>query len=188
MVVKLALYFCCLKIVFFCMIFQVCQSLPTFLYLFRPGATNMLTLRKLISLLKPNFSEVGSNKRKFENEVYTPFSNYLREAASEFLEHFVCFPLFKLRISNCSGGRRGNVTLGHVLQFATGTDEEPMLGFALHPSLSFFAVEASFLPQSNTCTNTLRLPCGSLERPLLTREQLFSLYDYAFGNTYFGKV
>jgi hypothetical protein len=80
--------------------------------------------------------------------------------------------------------------LGHVLQFTTGTDEEPMLGFALHPSLCFFEVEeeSSFLPLSNTCTNTLRLPCGSLERPLPKREQLFSLYDYAFSNTYFGHV
>ena len=49
-------------------------------------------------LLQPSFSEEGSNTRKYENEVFALFSKYVSEAAN---------------------GRRGAITLGKILQFAT---------------------------------------------------------------------
>ena len=55
---------------------------------------------------------------------------------------------YNLIIFCISGGRRGNITLSHVLGFSTGTDEEPVLGFALQPSIRF--VEGtSFIPTAS---------------------------------------
>ena len=54
-----------------------------------------------MALLSPNFSEEGSNARRFETEIYQLFSKYTRLAAS---------------------GQRGGITLGHILQFVTGSD------------------------------------------------------------------
>lgn len=88
---------------------------------------------------------------------------------------------------NCFvGGRRVTVGLRDVLQFATGATEEPVLGFVLHPSIEFVesTPSTSFIP--STCTNTLKIPRPSAEIPLPQEEDLFSYYDYAFSNAYFG--
>lgn len=53
------------------------------LHLFRPSEARVLSMKMLTTLLKPCFSETGSNKRQFENEVYAAFTKYLREAASK---------------------------------------------------------------------------------------------------------
>lgn len=79
-----------------------------------------------------------------------------------------------------AGGRRGNVTLGHILRFTTGADEEPVLGFKMHPALEF-CEGGPFFPTSNTCINTLKLMRGSLSSALPSE-----LYDLAFCNAYFG--
>ena len=60
----------------------------------------------------------GRYECTYENDTYAAFSKYIREAAS---------------------GRRGTVTLASILQFATGMDEEPPLGFELQPSIQFVA-------------------------------------------------
>ena len=55
---------------------------------------------------------------------------------------------------NLEGGRRGGITLGYVLTFVTGSDEEPVLGYEIHPSIYFaVAVEGNFLPTANVCIN-----------------------------------
>ena len=56
------------------------------------------------------------------------------------------------------GGRRTNVSLEKILTFITGVDEEPILGFELHPSVVFFEVDKGFIPSSQTCINQLKLP------------------------------
>ena len=90
-----------------------------------------------MALLSPNFSEEGSNARRFETEIYQLFSKYTRLAAS---------------------GQRGEITLGHILQFVTGSDEEPLLGFRVAPSIEFVEAtshgtsphtECPFLPTAN---------------------------------------
>ena len=123
-------------------LYQIGNGIPNLLHLFRPSGSYELTRRKLLALLKPNFSEEGSNAHLFENEVYDLFTKYTRLAASR---------------------QRGSVTLGHILQFVTGTDEEPPLGFGIAPHIEFVEKESTgtkcpFLPTANTCANTLYLP------------------------------
>lgn len=109
-------------------------------------------------------------------QIYELFSKYTRLAAS---------------------GQRGAITLGHILQFVTGSDEEPLLGFRVAPSIEFVEAtshgtnphtECPFLPTANTCANTLSLPRCTNGSLLPSEEQLFNLYDLAFANAYFGKL
>jgi hypothetical protein len=150
---------------------EIAKNLPMFLHLFRPPSCGSLTRRKLVHLLKPEFSEDGCNQRQHENIVYTAFSTYCREAA---------------------GGKRGNVTLEHILQFTTATDEEPVLGFADEPSIHFVpsasSAKWSFIPTANTCANTLYLPCPGHDVSLPVENMLFEVYDMAFSNAYFGNA
>ncbi|KAK3083721.1 hypothetical protein FSP39_002007 [Pinctada imbricata] len=141
-------------------------KLPMIRYLFRPTATK-LTVKSLINLLHPTFSEEGSNNRRCENMVYAAFIKYIRAAAS---------------------GRRGIITLEHILQFTTGACEEPVLGFSIHPELNFVPIMNSFIPTANTCSNALKLPTPSQTVPLLPEQELFELYDYAFANTFYGMI
>ena len=53
-------------------------------HLFRPNENTQMTFRKIISLLKPNFPEDGSNERLYQNKVYNIFVKYLREASSKY--------------------------------------------------------------------------------------------------------
>ncbi|KAH3735535.1 hypothetical protein DPMN_042070 [Dreissena polymorpha] len=62
-------------------------------------------------------------------------------------------------------GRRWIVSLGKVLRFATGSEEEPMMGFVLHPTIKF-TVAGSFVPTASICANTLNLPRPSPAIPL----------------------
>ena len=63
--------------------------MPTFLHLLRPNPASILTLRKLTMLLTPSFSPEGSNRKKFETEVYSLFVKCLREAASKFHNNII---------------------------------------------------------------------------------------------------
>ena len=101
--------------------------------------------------------------------------------------HFVIlYRYFKFSIPlTFLGGRRSGVTLGHILQFATGAEEEPILGFTINPSLE---ATTTFLPTSNTFTCCLKLPHATNELPLPPSQELHSLYDLAFLNAFFGHI
>lgn len=152
-------------------LYQIGKAFPVFLYLFRPSPSANLTRRMITHLLKPNFSEEGSNTKKLEHEVYSSFSRYIREVAA---------------------GRRNNISLNHVLQFVTGSDEEPPLGFAVQPAIQFPEVlgdsEFYFTPTANTCANALNLPRPTAEVRKPEDNKLFDFYDLAFLNSYFGKM
>ena len=47
--------------------------------LFRYNQNEKIHFEKLMSLLKANFAENGSNERNHQNEVYGLFINYLKE-------------------------------------------------------------------------------------------------------------
>lgn len=161
------------------------MQLPMLTYLLRPGAQQKVNVPKLLQIMKPKFSEEGSNTFTKEKESYQMFVRYVREVASS---RRVC----------------GQVTLNlsHILQFATGAAEEPVLGFIQPPSLQFIlpteitvsssedgqtSVAASFLPFAHTCSNILEIPRATNDYPLPHMEKLFGLYDVAFSQSYFGK-
>lgn len=69
----------------------------------------------------------------------------------------------------------------------TGDDEEPVMGYKIHPSLTFIETDnGSFLPTANTCIKMLNLPIATVSNPKPPTEKLHELYDYAFSNSYFG--
>ena len=102
---------------------EIIKNLPILLHLFRPSNT-ALTRRKLLHILTPMFSEDGCNAQSFENEAYAAFSTYTRKAA---------------------GGKRGNITLEHILQFVSGTE--------------------TFLKKK--CSNIEKLTCMKSRMPML---------------------
>ncbi|KAK3085255.1 hypothetical protein FSP39_000754 [Pinctada imbricata] len=142
----------------------VVQGAPSFVHLFQNTHVT-LTYKRVTNLLTPEFTEEGSNGYMYEKAVYAAFLRYLREVAS---------------------GRRNSITLAKVLQFVTGADEEPVLGFRLHPSILFHATDSVFIPTANTCINCLRLPRPTHQQGLPEDSVLFESYDYAFTNTYYG--
>lgn len=64
---------------------QVAENIPLFIHLLRRNESPLLTIRKLQTLVSPQFSEQGTNQRKFEGEVYSDFIKYLREVASKYI-------------------------------------------------------------------------------------------------------
>lgn len=152
-------------------IISILKAFPALKFLLQPSSSSTLTLKKLLLLLKPNFTEEGSNKRLFENSVYSCFVKYARNVAS---------------------GQRQGLCLDDLLKFATGACEEPCLGFGIHPCIDF--VESSdsnkwsFIPTASTCINKIFLPTGSRNAELPNEDELFEIYDSAFTDRYFGKL
>ncbi|CAH3172828.1 unnamed protein product [Porites lobata] len=186
------------------------QELPMLIHLLRLQGQQKLGVQMLLQILKPQFSEEGSNALKKEKELYQLFVRYVREVAAS---RRVC--------------GKTTLNLSHILQFATGSPEEPVLGFTLAPSLEFILhthtyilywlvptglfrvnftlqnykpitsqqglsegqhpnVEGGFLPLAHTCTNLL-VPRPTDALPLPSTQRLFALYDLAFSQCYFGK-
>ena len=79
-----------------------------------------------------------------------------------------------------TGGRRcdGNITLAHILRFVTGRETEPVLGFAMNPTIVF---KEGLFP-ANTCICQLQLPHVTETNKL----KAFEKFDLAFANAYFG--
>lgn len=60
-------------------------TFPQLLHLFTDNDTqNFLTLKRLTSLLKADFSVDGSNQRQTEGKIYSAFIKYLREVAGKY--------------------------------------------------------------------------------------------------------
>ena len=96
-------------------ILEVFHTFPILKHLLQPAST-ALTAKKVIQTLQPQFSAEGSSSCGREKELYGIFVRYIREVAS---------------------GRRSNLKLEHILSFATGTSEEPVLGYTLQPTITF---------------------------------------------------
>ena len=96
------------------------QQLPTLINLLRPGSQHKVNVPRLLQMLKPKFSEEGSNAIGYEKEVYMLFVRYVREVASG---------------RRSCGSRK--LELCHILEFVTGASEEPVLGFAMNPYIEF---------------------------------------------------
>lgn len=149
------------------------QQLPMLHHLLRPNSQHSLTVPKLLQFLKPKFSEEGSNAQKYEKEIYQHFVKFVREVASG--------------LRSCGDEK---LQLSHILAFVTGSAEEPVLGFALDPSIEFVKneVNTGFAPTAHTCGNILNIPVPSIGNPLPAQKRLFNLYDLVFSQSYFGKM
>ena len=101
-------------------ILSALRQLPGFKSLLLPDAMHKLNFNCFKETLKPNLSEEGSNRLRFEKDLYHLFINYLREVYS---------------------GRRisgdHTITLGDVLAFTTCCTEIPALGFEMMPTIKF---------------------------------------------------
>ena len=102
-------------------ILSALRQLPMLIHLLRPDSQHKINVPKLLQILKPKFSEEGSNALKHEKEVYQLFVRYVREVAS----------------GRRSCGERP-LELCHILEFLTGASEEPVLGFGMDPLLNLF--------------------------------------------------
>ena len=67
----------------FCSILKIVKAFPIMTHLFRPNENTKMTFRRIISILKPNFAEDGSNECLYQN-IYNIFVKYLREAGSKY--------------------------------------------------------------------------------------------------------
>ncbi len=149
---------------------QYIKEFPSLHFLFQDSSAYVLSFKRHASLLKPIFSGEGSNSRLFENNIYSAFIKYAREVAS---------------------GKHEGLSLESILQFATGSREEPPHGFTMKPSIHFCEAQSevkwSFIPNGNTCINRLLLPRPTKDISLPPEDDLFEVYDHAFMNTYFGR-
>ncbi|KAJ8299975.1 LOW QUALITY PROTEIN: hypothetical protein KUTeg_021494 [Tegillarca granosa] len=143
-------------------IYTISTELPSFVYLFQSSVTS-LTFRMLTAMLKPLFSPDGSNNNMLEKKVLLCLSSLFERS-----------------------GRRENISVGKILQFVTGAEEEPVVGFTMKPTIQFVEKDDSFIPTANTCINCLRLPRPSSTILLPEDPELFRMYDYAFANSYYG--
>ncbi|CAG2198194.1 unnamed protein product [Mytilus edulis] len=71
-------------------------------------------------------------------------------------------------------------------KFVTWADEEPVLGYAIKPSIDLAFPATSYFQTSNTCIYKLNFFIPENGNDMPTTEILFGLIDYSFSNNYFG--
>ena len=131
---------------------KIIYKVPILLHLLRPSPRGIVA-KHVIHLLKPKFSEAGSSMFLREKEVYSLFIKYIREVSS---------------------GRREPITLSSLLVFTTGASEEPVLGFAIQPSIEFAALSDTQPPtedeSSQLCAGDMLGTCGQTASPQVSKE------------------
>ena len=70
---------------FFLFFFQIATARPTFKNLFVPAAQPRMTVRRLLGIFKPQFSDDGTNQLVEEKKVYDRFVQYVKEVYGELL-------------------------------------------------------------------------------------------------------
>ena len=76
--------------------------------------------------------------------------------------------------------------MGDIMKFVTGSENKPVLGYGMKPTVCFNENVLSCLPTSNTCINRMTLAIG--DNVPEDKVQMFAYFDYAFVNNYFGMV
>ena len=94
---------------------RIFQRKPILLHLLRPNNIS-LSAKMLLNILNPVFAPEGSTAHSKEKEIYALFVKYVRQVAS---------------------GRRAPLNLSSILVFVTGSAEDPVLGFAIQPTITF---------------------------------------------------
>ena len=101
------------------------QAFPTLLHLLQPS-NEKLTPKLLMNLFSPD----GSTAVAKEKQVYAIFVHYVQQVAS---------------------GRRDPISLNNILEFVTVASEEPVLVFAMHPTITFTSGEYCQVKDQTLC-------------------------------------
>eukprot|EP00794_Sanderia_malayensis_P002036 gene2036-2315_t len=132
--------------------------------LFTP--VEQLTTEIVDAIFINQFSPDGSNKLADEESASLNFSRFLEEVE----EGNVKVPLLDIETDTVS---EITLNLPDVLQFITGSNQIPAVGFQEQPSIEFIHGDAGRKPYASTCTNTLYIP--------ITNDSRYSNFKDNFG-------
>ena len=125
------------------------------------------------------FSDHGSNKRASEEAIAFNFSHYLEDVEQGLVTSNVLDP-------DTEEIHNSKVNLAHVLQFVTGCDAIPAIGFDTSLTIMFDHNDPHRKLTANTCSCTLNFPVCDL----LTNYESFKsdFTECMFSSPGFGKV
>ena len=114
-----------------------------------------LTAEVVDSLFQCIFSDQGSNKRASEEAIAFNFSHYLEDVEQGLVTSNVLDP-------DTEEIHTSEVNLAHVLQFVTGCDAIPAIGFDTSLTIMFDHNGPHRKLTANTCACTLNFPVCDL--------------------------
>ena len=80
------------------------------------------------------------------------------------------------------------IPLNTIMQFITGSFNEPLLGSMIKPKIEFAENLSGFLSTANTGANLLQLPRVAVNEKPKEDAEVFEIYDHAFAQKYFGST
>ena len=125
-----------------------------------------LSAEDVDSIFDPVFSPAGSNKFAIEQSIIFNFNQYLEDVENG-------------KVVGQLEDREVKISLNDILQFATGAQNVPAVGFSLHPTIVFqHDLVISRKISTNTCANILKFAVSGLEdRKRFSAEFTFCLLN-----------
>ena len=127
-----------------CKVLKLIRELPE---MFRKvfQTSKELTAEEVDACFKPDYSPKGSNRYESELNIMFNFNQYLED-------------IERGKITTTVEGKDVAVSLKHVLQFVTGADNIPAIGFTPRPTIQFSHDSLSKRKMTaNTCGNILTI-------------------------------
>ena len=126
-----------------------------------------LTAEVIDDIFEPVFSPRGSNKYSVEEKIVFNFNQYLEDIENRLVKTIV-------------EGEEVTICLCHVLQFVTGAEDIPAIGFTPRPSIRFYHdSENPRKLSANTCGNVLTIPVTKMyEYARFSEEFTFCMMNY----------
>ena len=132
------------------MLHLIKEDPDSFRCLFEVGNAK-LTAEDVDSISDPVFSPAGSNKFAIEQSIIFNFNQYLEDAESG-------------KVTGQLEDREVKVSLSDILQFATGAQHVPAVGFSPRPTIVFLHhLHMARKISTNSCANILKFPVSGLE-------------------------
>ena len=125
-----------------------------------------LSAEDVDSIFDPVYSPAGSNKFAIEQSIIFNFNQYLEDVENG-------------KVVGQLEDREVKISLNDILQFATGAQNVPAVGFSPHPTIVFqHDLVISRKISTNTCANILKFPVSGLEdRKRFSEEFTFCLLN-----------
>lgn len=112
--------------------------------------SKQLTAEQIDDIFDPVYSLKESNRYKVEQNIVFNFNQYLEDVEQG-------------NVKTQVEGKDMNIMLKHVLQFITGAEDFPAIGFTPRPTLHFsHDAESKRKMTTNTCANILRIPVANM--------------------------